>query len=462
MKRYIVSILAIALSGHMVAQTSLNVQKKDGSNYVISLDEFEKASFDDSEPTQPEVIVQEVEVEKIVEVRDTVINTVEVPVEVEKIVEKVVEKHDTIINEVKVPVEVEKIVEKIIEKHDTITNTVEVPVEVEKIVEKHDTITNTVEIKVEVEKLVEVHDTITNEVEVEKIVEKEKIVEVHDTIEVSASDPLVFKNKAGKLCYRVSFEDDDQLMDLTGSLTTGDEPLKWSDLIDDPQYGGLLLYGEDGYGTNCTYTFIDQFSGLMSGFQGEFTGADLSWGNAYWSGGLALSNYYNSSIEDGGYLTQLEVYSESDHGGANGSDNFLMSYGYNDVVQTAVSYDSRPYIGNMYGDFTIESLYVNNSTYLLHSVGFGDQFNTAADENTQVMFVLEGYRDAEEEESAGTVVFYLVKDGVPVTEWTKVDCSALGKCDHFRVNITASEDQSGEYGLNVPAYVALDDIVISR
>lgn len=439
MKRYIVSILAIALSGHMVAQTSLNVQKKDGSNYVISLDEFEKASFDDSEPTQPEVIVQEVEVEKIVEVikKDTI------TVEVEKTVEVI--KKDT------VTVEVEKIVEVV--QKDTVT------VEVEKIVEvvKKDTVT------VEVEKLVTVHDTI------DKIVDK--IVEIHDTINIkvtdtikieSTIDPLVFRNDKGDLCYRVSFEDDDQLMDLTGSLTTGDEPLKWSDLIDDPQYGGLLLYGEDGMGGNCTYTFIDQFSGLMSGFQGEFTGADLSWGNAYWSGGLALSNYYNSSIEDGGYLTQLEVYSESDHGGANGSDNFLMSYGYNDVVQTAVSYDSRPYIGNMYGEFSIESLYVNNSTYLLHSVGFGDQFNTAADENTQVMFVLEGYRDAEEEESAGSVVFYLVKDGVPVTTWSKVDCSALGKCDHYRINITASEDQSGPNGLNVPAYVAIDDIVISR
>lgn len=441
MKRYIVSILAIALSGHMVAQTSLNVQKKDGSNYVISLDEFEKASFDDSEPTQPEVIVQEVEVEKIVEVikKDTI------TVEVEKTVEVI--KKDT------VTVEVEKLVEVV--KNDT--------VEVERLVEviKKDTVT--IEVEVEVEKLVTVHDTI------DKIVDK--IVEIHDTINIkvtdtikieSTIDPLVFRNDKGDLCYRVSFEDDDQLMDLTGSLTTGDEPLKWSDLIDDQQYGGTLLYGEDGMGGNCTYTFIDQFSGLMSGFQGEFTGADLSWGNAYWSGGLALSNYYNSSIEDGGYLTQLEVYSESDHGGANGSDNFMMSYGYNDVVQTAVSYDSRPYIGNMYGDFTIESLYVNNSTYLLHSVGFGDQFNTAADENTQVMFVLEGYRDAEEEESAGSVVFYLVKDGVPVTTWSKVDCSALGKCDHYRINITASEDQSGSNGLNTPAYVAIDDIVISR
>lgn len=439
MKRYIVSILAIALSGHMVAQTSLNVQKKDGSNYVISLDEFEKASFDDSEPTQPEVIVQEVEVEKIVEVikKDTI------TVEVEKTVEVI--KKDT------VTVEVEKIVEVV--QKDTVT------VEVEKIVEvvKKDTVT------VEVEKLVTVHDTI------DKIVDK--IVEIHDTINIkvtdtikieSTIDPLVFRNDKGDLCYRVSFEDDDQLMDLTGSLTTGDEPLKWSDLIDDQQYGGTLLYGEDGMGGNCTYTFIDQFSGLMSGFQGEFTGADLSWGNAYWSGGLVLSNYYNSEIEDGGYNTQLEVYSESGNGGANGSSNFLMSYGYNDVVQTAVSYDSRPYIGNMYGDFTIESLYVNNSTYLLHSVGFGDQFNTAADENTQVMFVLEGYRDAEEEESAGSVVFYLVKDGVPVTTWSKVDCSALGKCDHYRINITASEDQSGPNGLNVPAYVAIDDIVISR
>lgn len=451
MKRVIYTIIASLFVAGATAQTSLNVEKKDGSHYVISLDDFEKASFDDSNPTQPEVIIQEVEVEKIVEVikKDTV--------EIEKTVEVI--KKDT------VKVEVEKLVEVI--KKDTveIEKTVEVikrdtvKVEVEKLVEviKKDT--------VEIEKLVTVHDTI------DKLVDK--IVEIHDTINVTVTDtvkvenssinPLVFRNAKGELCYRVSFEDDDLIaLPLTGSLTTGEEPTKWSDLIDDPQYGGSLLYGTDGMGGDCTYTFIDQFSGLMAGHQAEFTGADITYGNAYWSGGLAVSNYYNSSIEEGGYTTQLEVYSTTENGGANGSENFLMSYGYNDVEQTAVSYDSRPYIGNMYGDFTIESLYVNNSTYLLHSVGYGDGFNSAANEETQVMFVLEGYRDAAEEDPAGTVVFYLVKDGVPVTTWSKVDCSALGKCDHFRINITASEDQSGPYGLNVPAYVAIDDIVVSR
>lgn len=432
MKRGIVIFVASLLSWGAYAQTSLNVQKKDGSNYVILLDDFEKASFDDSDPTQPEVILREVEVVKW----DTV--------EVEKKVEVI--KWDT--------VEIEKKVEVI--KWDT--------VEVEKTVEviKRDT--------VEVEKTVDIIKWDTVEVEVIKLDTVE--IEKHDTITKREIDTvtigmlddnvLVYKNQEGRSCYRVSFEDDDLLTPLTGSLTGGQEPTKWSDLIDDEQYGGQLLYGDDGAGSNCSYIFVDQLSGLMSGFQGEFTGADLSYGNAYWSGGLALSNYYNSSFEDGGFMTQLEVYSATESGGANGSSNFLMSYGYQDAEPTPYSYDSRPYIGNMYGDFSIESLYVNNSTYLLHSVGYGDGFNTAANENTQVMFVLEGYRDAEETQSAGKVVFYLVKDGVPVTEWSKVDCSALGICDHFRVNITASEDQSGAYGLNVPAYVAIDDIVVSR
>ena len=122
--------------------------------------------------TVEKIVVERVEVEKVVEVEKrvevpvekivvervevpvekVVVQRVEVPIEVEKRVEVPVEK--VVIQKVEVPVEVEK--------------RVEVPVEVEKIVKVN------VEVPVEVEKIVEVE----KRVEVEKIVEVEKLVEV--------------------------------------------------------------------------------------------------------------------------------------------------------------------------------------------------------------------------------------------------------------------------------------------
>ena len=106
----------------------------------------------------PEPVVREVPVEKVVE--KVVEKEVRVEVPVEKIVEKVVEK------EVRVEVPVEKVVEKEVR--------VEVPVEkiVEKVVEKE------VRVEVPVEKIVEkvVEKEVRVEVPVEKIVER--VIEV--------------------------------------------------------------------------------------------------------------------------------------------------------------------------------------------------------------------------------------------------------------------------------------------
>ena len=135
---------------------------------------------------EPEVIIQTIELEKIVEV----------PVKVEKIVE--IEK----IIEVEKPVEVKHIVEVPVE----IERIVEVPVEVEKIVE--------IEKPVEVEKIVEVEKVIevpsppkivteyvpihhTETVEVERVVEK--VVEVAPTQKTAELNGVTLQQDASFL-----------------------------------------------------------------------------------------------------------------------------------------------------------------------------------------------------------------------------------------------------------------------
>ena len=63
----------------------------------------------------------------------------------------------------------------------------------------------------------------------------------------------------------------------------------WNALIDDPQYGGKLLYGEGGFGMETPYTWTDANTGLSHAFpksNGAFGGT-----YCYWSYGHAISNY---------------------------------------------------------------------------------------------------------------------------------------------------------------------------
>jgi hypothetical protein len=55
---------------------------------------------------------------------------------------------------------------------------------------------------------------------------------------------------------------------------------------------------------------------------------------------------------------------------------------------------------------------------------------------------------------------YLCKDGKCITTWEKFDLSSLGAVARIEFNIGASEDQSGSYGLNCPAYFAYDDVAV--
>ena len=148
-------------------------------------------SWDIPVDRDPEPVVVEKIVEKIVEkpVEKVVEKIVEKPVE--KIVEKVVEKPVEKVIEKVVEKPVEKIVEKVVEK--PVEKVVERPVEkvVEKVVEKpvEKIVEKVVRVEVPVEKIVE--KVVKVEVPVEKIVEKVVVKEVVREVEVPARSAVV-------------------------------------------------------------------------------------------------------------------------------------------------------------------------------------------------------------------------------------------------------------------------------
>jgi hypothetical protein len=220
----------------------------------------------------------------------------------------------------------------------------------------------------------------------------------------------------------------------------------WSNLVDDAQYGGTLTYSYGG-----EYYWYDEGN----------TELFHSFTTPLWGGGHVISNYVMedySTLPDG-HSGWYELQMANPIGGHNGSANFAVHNGYSDFFNSQMYDASLQTLEFADGEErVIDHMWVTNTNYLLNSLTYGDGFNSPATDTTFVKVIAYGY-DANDNET-GSVELYLCKDGVCLTEWAKWDLSSLGKVAKVAFNFAASEDQSGGYGLNCPAYFAYDDVTV--
>ena len=236
----------------------------------------------------------------------------------------------------------------------------------------------------------------------------------------------------------------------------------WSSLIDNPQYGGKLLYGPGGTGftdENEAYTWSDDNNTCLTHkFPYNYNAY------CYWGGGHAISNYSTGDIADhGGFETQLTVYKAGvkglsrTGGGHNGSNNFAVHYGYMDgsaynktEVLPALSFKDG--VARV-----IDHMYVNNTTYALNCYVNGNSLTGKIGDDDWVKLVATGYNAAGEK--TGTADLYLCKGPKNIVmDWTKWDLSGLGKVVKVDFNVTGSSDNG--YGFSQPAYFAYDDVAV--
>lgn len=236
----------------------------------------------------------------------------------------------------------------------------------------------------------------------------------------------------------------------------------WTSLIDNPQYGGKLLYGEGGTGVNSledAYTWADANNTWLT--------STLCYGYnvyCYWSGGHAVSNYASGDIAAfGGHDAQLTVYKKDvsgltrTGGGHNGSDNFAVHYGYMDGSQYNMT-EVLPSISFADGEArVIDSMYVTTTTYLLNCCINGNDLTANIGENDWVKLVATGY-DANGEKTGETELYLVNGPKNIVMDWTKWDLSGLGKVQKVEFNITGSSDNG--HGFSQPAYFAYDDVAV--
>ena len=253
----------------------------------------------------------------------------------------------------------------------------------------------------------------------------------------------------------------------------------WSDLVDDPQYGGPLTYGDymsamytwwDEGNTELTHTFPDNYA------------------YCFWGGGHAISNYWGEGFTDEDRDAHIAKYYGEDYVAENAGndamlgwfnlqmmvpvaphsgDNFCVHYGYKDFFSYV---ENLPEIAFADGEArVIDHMYITNTNYTLNQLymgvkseagnSFGGNW-TGLTENAWLKLVAQGFETIDDEEPVAEVEFYLVQGEDVVVDWQKWDLSGLGAVAKVRFNFLYSDEMGGKYGFTIPGYFAYDDVAV--
>lgn len=273
--------------------------------------------------------------------------------------------------------------------------------------------------------------------------------------------------------------------DKTISVTIGfkDAP---ANLFGNSEYGDNLYTGEISTGY-ITKIYDDTYAQFPINYGYNYNSAfELTWCYSLYNGGFALSHYHN--MEGDSYLNQLSVYDPSSPSGG----NFIVATGYSaqtdpstavfsDYEGCAKVYltDQKGYSVKNIGDATqvfgddedgwFKSVYINNTTYTYLSMLNGNAYSSALNAENKgwfkVQFIAFDEADAKGKPIGYTEVYLAnfnkdLADGYEgiIDEWIEVDLSMLPECSVLVVNFVGSD--TGDWGLNTPAFCALDNFVI--
>ncbi len=217
--------------------------------------------------------------------------------------------------------------------------------------------------------------------------------------------------------------------------------------------------------TTITATFEDTATEYALGTGGYYTGMNATDSTAYstfTSGSLVFSMYGNNSWsywEQFGFSNQTDTAFSSAYnvdeqlrvitgGGADNSATYAVAYcGYYGVPTIT-------YLGE--DSVTFSGMYITNTAYTYSSLTNGDGFAHAHATGDWLMVTITA--------SNGNSIDYYLSDFTSadstehyiVDTWQWVDLTSLGKTSSLSFSMSGSD--SGDYGLNTPAYFALDNV----
>jgi uncharacterized protein DUF4465 len=200
---------------------------------------------------------------------------------------------------------------------------------------------------------------------------------------------------------------------------------------------GTYWNGSDLAGS---YTATDTFTSGIATYNNYFS-YDDEWAFSSW-GGFAYSNLTDTATEglDGQYMA-------IPGSGAKNSGTYAIAY-------TGAMVSTDPII--LLDDAaTLSGLFVTNTNYAYYSMLNGDGFAKQFEAGDWFRLTITGKDEGGQ--TTGTVEF-LLADGTDIVHtWTWVDLSTLGSVKSLEFAL-ASSDSDPVWGMNTPAYFALDSL----
>jgi hypothetical protein len=243
--------------------------------------------------------------------------------------------------------------------------------------------------------------------------------------------------------------------------------------FEDPRVA-FYLAGPTSYGDNLYSSYSGSIPGRYYGYDDAGSGLFMMINDPYdtgdpdfWNGGIAISQWTNMTTD--GYTNQCSVYYSdlvTGKGGYKGSNTFAVATGYNDPMMMGDIRSSISFLNDLMGtnsECVFDHFYVTNNTYAVLSMKNGDGFAKKFGDGDWFKLVIEGFDKSDT--STGTVEFYLAdfrtasSPGI-LTEWTPVDLSSLGKVAAIKFDLQSSD--TGQYGMNTPAYFCFDNLAIKQ
>lgn len=197
---------------------------------------------------------------------------------------------------------------------------------------------------------------------------------------------------------------------------------------------------------------------------------DLSLKTNFYENGSGLSGSFTSN--GFGFNNQYGSYSWSGFAYSNVNDTTTAGYGNQYAAITGTAYSGSNY-GIAYEGGSIPTItlpggdqplgvYVTNTTYAALSMQFGDQFSKKFGTGDWFMLTATGTNNGQ---VTGTANFYLAdfrggvtaiaNGGKIVKDWEWFDLSGLGNATSVSFGLSSSDN--GQFGMNTPAYFALDN-----
>ena len=257
---------------------------------------------------------------------------------------------------------------------------------------------------------------------------------------VSCGERNTFPPESGDELRVLTFEDADakfapyELIYCSRAITT------WSDLVDDAQYNGPLLYDQSG----GEYSWADTGNTeLAHAFQTPF-----------WKGGHAISDYVITDYVNlpSGYFGWYELQLATPMGGVDGSKNYAVhnSSQMGTLIPALVFADGVARV--------IDHMYVTNTCYMLNALIYGDSFSAPASESSLLKIVATGYGSNGAKKGSAEIVVCEGKKAVD--EWVKFELHSLGAVVKVEFSFWASDDLISDYGVRVPTYFAYDNVAV--